>query len=551
MKCLFCAGVVSSFMMMALPSHAAGEDRSFDGTGNNLVHPLMGSAGTNLMRMTVSAYADGLSGMAGPMRPNPRDVSNAVVAQGSLTPNSRGMSDMVWQWGQFLDHDLDLTPLGAETADFSTSPGDPVFHGATLQFSRSVYDPSTGTSNAREQPNVLTSFLDGSMIYGSDAGRAAALRAGSGGRLAVTPSPLGDLMPYNTAGLPNGTAPGANPADFFLAGDVRSNEQTGLTAMHTLWVREHNRWADQIAAANPGLSDTQVYQAARKVVGAEIQKITYEDWIPALLGSGAMPSYSGYKPDVDPSVATEFSTAAFRIGHTMLSPTLARLDNAGNVIAQGNLPLRDAFFDPHSLVDGGGLDPILKGLASQSAQEIDAHIVDDVRNFLFGPFGPPGATGFDLASLNIQRGRDHGICDYNAMRVGLGLPAAGSFADVTSDPVLRAALESVYPDVNSIDPWVGMLAEDHLPGSSVGELMSRVILDQFVRVRDGDRFFYLNDPQITPYLALIESTTLGDIIGLNTGVTTLQANVFFVPTPSGALALGLASWCGLARRRRA
>lgn len=539
---------LSGCCVLACAAAALAEVRTFDGTGNNLANPLWGSAGSNLLRLSLPAYADGLSALAGPTRPNPRDISNAVIAQVTMAPNARGMSDWIWQWGQFIDHDLDLTPLGTETANIPTQPSDPIFAGATLGFSRSVFDPTTGTVNPRQQPNVITSYIDGSMIYGSDTVRANALRSFSGGRLAVTPSAFGDLMPYNTAGLPNGTRPGANPADFFLAGDPRSNEQTGLTAVHTLFVREHNRWADRLALENPSWTDEDIFQTARKIVGAEVAKITYNDWLPALLGPGAVPAYTGYNPNIDAGVATEFSTAIFRIGHTMLSPTLARMNDDESVIPQGNLPLRDAFFDHNSLINGGGLEPILKGLASQAAQEIDTQIVDDVRNFLFGPFGPPGAVGFDLAVLNIQRGRDHGLCDYNALRVAVGLPAKTSFADITSDAAVQAALASVYADVNSIDPWVGMLAEDHVPGGSVGELARLVILDQFVRARDGDRFFYLNDPDLTPYLDEIESITLRDIIQFNTGLTSLQENVFFVPAPVGVLAL--AGLIGSASRRR-
>jgi hypothetical protein len=540
-------GLVALVLLSGSGSSLA-ENRTFDGSGNNIASPAFGAAGTNLLRLSIPAYSDGLSAMAGASRPNPRDISNAVVAQGGSILNSRGMSDLVWQWGQFIDHDLSLTSAGAtESAPIPTSPGDPGFVGTPIGFTRSIYDATTGTTNARQQPNEISAFIDGSMVYGSDSGRATTLRTLSGGRLLTTAHASGDLMPYNTFGLPNGSAPGSDPTTFFVGGDVRVNEQAGLASMHTLWVREHNRWADQIAKANPGMSDEDVYQTARKIVGAEIQKITYSDWLPSLLGAGSLPAYAGYNSTVDAGIATEFSTAAFRIGHTLLSPTLLRLNNDGSVIPQGNLPLQSAFFDPTLIPGAGGIDPILKGLASQAAQEIDTKIVDDVRNFLFGP---PGAGGFDLAVLNIQRGRDHGICDYNTLRVDMGLTAAASFADISSDVAVQAALASVYPDVNSIDPWVGMLAEDHLPGGSVGELMSLIILDQFERTRDGDRFFYLNDPELAPYLALIDSTTLGDVIEFNTGIDTLQADVFFVPTPA-AFALLVPSAVLIARRRRA
>jgi hypothetical protein len=207
----------------------------------------------------------------------------------------------------------------------------------------------------------------------------------------------------------------------------------------------------------------------------------------------------------------------------MLSPELLRLDANGATAAEGNLPLREAFFNPAEIIDNG-IDSILRGMAAQQAQEIDAHIVDDVRNFLFGP---PGAGGFDLASLNMQRGRDHGLPDYNTVRMALGLAPATSFADITSDPALQGALSDAYKgDVNNIDVWVGGLAENHVAGASVGELIRTVLVDQFTRLREADRFWYQRIFRGRK-LRTIENTTLADVIERNTHVAGLQANVFF------------------------
>src|SRR6202011_2516467 len=101
----------------------------------------------------------------------------------------------------------------------------------------------------------------------------------------------------------------------FLTGDVRGNENVLLVSIETLFVREHNRLADQFAAEHPEWTDEQLYQAARQVVGAEIESITYNEFLPALLGPGALPAYVGYDPSINPGIANEFSTAAFRVGH--------------------------------------------------------------------------------------------------------------------------------------------------------------------------------------------------------------------------------------------
>jgi hypothetical protein len=155
--------------------------------------------------------------------------------------------------------------------------------------------------------------------------------------------------------------------------------------------------------------------------------------------------------------------------------------------------------------------------------EVDTEMVEGVRNFLFGP---PGAGGLDLASLNIQRGRDHGLADYNDTREAIGLPRFTSFAEITSDATLQAKLESLYGSVDDVDLWVGGLAEDHVRGSSVGETFQTIIVDQFERLRDGDRFWYQNQFS-GRQLVQLQKTSLSDVIERNTDLTSIQKNAFF------------------------
>ncbi len=532
-------------ILLLISSVARGENRSIDGLGNNLSNPTWGAAGTNLSRMAAPAYDDGISTPRGSsfVLPNPRDVSNVVVAQATSLPNSHSMTSWVFQWGQFIDHDLDLTGAAtpAESFNIPIPAGDPIFDPANtgtqvMSFKRSNYDPTTGSSlaNPRQQVNQITSYLDGSNVYGSDGARAAALRTLSGGRLKTS---AGDLLPLNTLGLNNDTGGPADPTQFYVAGDIRVNEQVGLTAVHTLFMREHNRLADEIAAANPGWNDEQIYQRARKLVGAEIQAITYQEFLPALLGSIAPSVNSVYDPGLNASILNEFSTALFRVGHTMLPPSLMRMQNDGSEAPGGPMPLRDAFFLPQNLSATSELEYHLKGLASVVQQDIDMHMVDDVRNFLFGV---PIPGGFDLASLNIQRGRDHGLPDYNAMRIAFGLAPKLTFSDISSDPTLQAGLQSLYGTVDKIDAWVGALSEDHLVGYQVGELIAVGLVEQFTRTRDGDRFWFTRDEELSGDLAWLTSMKLSDIIRLNTGITNLQDQVFFMAVPEpGSLALAL------------
>jgi len=173
-----------------------------------------------------------------------------------------------------LDHDIDLTPGSADfgIADIPIPEGDDIFRSAgctAMIFSRSMF---VGSPQQRNQVNVITSFIDASAVYGSDEVRADILRTKMDGLLKTSSD--GRMLPFNTEGLENAGGDGRD--DLFLAGDVRANEQAGLTAMHTLFVREHNRLATAIARRfkrDEGTMgeeeyDEKVYQLARKLVGA-------------------------------------------------------------------------------------------------------------------------------------------------------------------------------------------------------------------------------------------------------------------------------------------
>jgi hypothetical protein len=365
----------------------------------------------------------------------------------------------------------------------------------------------------------ISTFIDASMVYGSDTTRANALRTFSGGLLKTS---AGNLPPLNTAGLENANDAHIFPdSSMFLAGDIRANENLELTSLQTLFLREHNQLASAISVANPKMTDEQIYQRARRLVMAEVQVITYQEFLPAMLGDRALRPYQGYRPDVNPGLATEFSTAGFRVGHTLINDDIQFLDNEG-VEAREGLALAFAFFNPGPLKESGP-DGLLKYLATDNTQEVDPQLVEGLRNFLFGP---PGAGGLDLASINIQRGRDHGLPDYNTVRVAYGLPRVTSMAQVTSDVGLQSKLLSLYGSVDSMDLWVAGLAEDHLAGSSVGPTFQKIIAHQFERTRDGDANWYERSFS-GRQLAALRATKLSDIIRRNTSLTKIQDNVFF------------------------
>ena len=494
------------------PTVTISDIRPIDGTASNPDQPDWGSASQVLLRLADVSYADGIGELANSL-PNPREISNAVAQQTGDVTNSFGLSDMFWAWGQFIDHDLDLTEAGeSEYVPIDVPTGDPFFDPAgtgeaVIPFTRVDPADGSGETDPRAYYNEITAFLDASMVYGSDPETAAALRDGSGKLLLSD-----DNLVIETGG------------GSVLAGDIRAGENVALTSLHTLFAREHNRLVDEFAQIDPDLSSEELFQAARQRVEAQIQAITFNEFLPALLGKDAIPRYDGYDPDVNPGIAVEFSTAAFRFGHSLISSEIQRLNEDGTVIDAGNLALTEAFFSPEEIAANGGIEPILRGIADSTAQELDTMVVEDIRSFLFGQ---PGSGGLDLASINIQRGRDMGVASYNDLREAVGLDRAEAFSDITSDATIALRLEELYGSVDQVDAWIGGLAEDPHGNGVIGETFGTIILDQFLRIRDGDPYWSQNSELAKDEIRDLWDTTLADVIEANSDIGSIQDNVLF------------------------
>lgn len=543
----------------AMPSATPVTVEPINGVGNNTKNSTWGSAGSDLLRESPVAYANGINSPSLPNDPSARVVSDVLNNQ-SATPGTNNdvqtvdqnsLSDFGYVWGQFIDHDMSLTPTNPNsTLTITADPNDPSQMG-NQTFARSVTDPATGTSvnNPAQDINAVTSYLDLSQVYGSSAAIADALRTHEGGQMKTSP---GNMLPYDNStyftpaqlGIINmaNDAQAVPTQNLFVTGDVRGNENVELTALQTLFVRNHNLIASELQQSHPTWTDEQLYQEARKLNIAEYQQITYNWYLPDLLGQNAMPAYRGYNPNVDPAIATEFSTIAFRFGHSLLSSNIERQGNNGQDVlpndpAGAAISLSTDFFDPNVLNPQGVVDPltghistdigaILKGDADGNSQADDLKTIGAVRNLLFGNGGLTD-NGLDLIARDVERARDDGIGSYNQVRQAYGLPPVTSFAQITSNVAVQQQLKQVYGNVNNIDPFEGGLAEDHVAGSDMGPLFTRILVDQFTRLRDGDRFFYLNQ-SFTPEEQKIiqQGNTLAKVIEANTNITNLQADVF-------------------------
>ncbi len=529
--------LASTVAMFMATQGFAQSNRTIDGYNNNLINKEWGSAGVNQLHPGAVGFADGISEPAGPNLPNPRFISNSLFMQNTLANDPRGLSAYCWVWGQFIDHDVTLVKdHPAEGLSIPIPAGDVFFDPAgtgtaSIPIKRSGYDPlsGTGTDNPRQFVNSISAYIDASAVYGSDEQRAVWLRTFSDGKLKVS---AGNLMPWNTTtgeyDAPiDATAPEmAMPLPFvqkwFVSGDVRANENPFLTSMHTLFVREHNRLCDVVKAEHPSWTEEQIYQHARKLVGGQLQAIVYEEWLP-MMGIH-LPPYGTYSLATNAGIMNVFSAAAYRYGHTTINSILVRMDNDGNYMPQGDILLRDAFFNPGATTAVGGIEPYLIGMATVVQQDFDCKVVDDLRNFLFGA---PGAGGMDLTAINIERGRERGLPDYNTVRAEFGLEPVPGFSQMSSDPLMNQTMEFIYGDINKIDPWVGMLSENHMPNALYGETAKTIIEQQFLALRDGDRYYYENDPFISlEEKQWIKATKLADVIRRNTPVTIVQDEIF-------------------------
>jgi peroxidase len=486
--------------------------RSIDGSNNNRADPTLNQANTDFARVGPANFADGFNEMT--TGPNPRTISNIVVAQedaGEDGPhltddNGIALSGMMYAWGQFIDHDLDLQKSDT-TKDISIPipAGDPLLSGS-IPLTRVAIDPETGVPGKPATAiNTVTGWLDGSQIYGSDAATAASLRTADG-HMKMSE---GDNLPIVDG--PQGPA--------FAAGDVRAQENPDLTALQVLFVREHNYQVDRLQEEHPRWSGDRLYETAKAITTAEMVNITYSEFLPHLLGEDAIERYRGYDPTVDPRITEEFAGAAYRFGHSIVSDEISAISNLGEFTSEQTLA--ESFFEAPETFAATGADGLLRHLSGDLANPLDAQIVDGLRNFLFDP-----PDGMDLAAINIQRGHDLGLGTLNQTREALGLAPYTSFDQLSSDPETAAAFEKAYGSIDAVDLWAGGLAEDHTEGAVIGPTFGRIIGDQFTALRDGDRYYFENQKFDRETMREIESTTLSDLILRDTDTTAMQADAF-------------------------
>lgn len=390
----------------------------------------------------------------------------------------------------------------------------------------------------REQVNQINSYLDASMIYGNNKHKSDELRSFRQGQLKTTND---GLPPQTSTGKEASSCKGAQSGrGCFLCGDSRANENMGLTSLHTLFLRVHNRLAVSLSTVNPLWSDDIIYHEARRIVNAILQHITYNEFLPLLLGaSRANFGIYRYDPTVDATISNEFATAAYRFGHTLVNGFVRRFDAQHQMIDE--IPLSRVIFRPSEAYNQqmGGLDTLLLGFLLTPAAKFDAMFSDVLQNHLFEaeqPVRTVQTKRFDLSAININRGRDHGLPTYNSMRQFCGLRRVSSFNDLrdTMEPSTVEKLSSVYAHVDDIDLYIGGIAERSLPDGIVGPTFACIIARQFNNLRRGDRFFYESQDSSIAFsseqLNQIRRVTFSNILCEDIqGIREIQSNPFKLP----------------------
>nr|XP_033336316.1 uncharacterized protein LOC117226264 [Megalopta genalis] len=516
-------------------------------------------------------YGDGVQSVRksidGSPLPSARDVTRIIHEDRDVPLAS--ITHMLMQWGQFVDHDLTATGQsrgfngsipqcclnfgkGFQPAEFmhpeclpiSVSAEDSFFGPLgvkCLEFLRSGPAPREDCKfGPREQLSQVTSYVDASTVYSSNAFQTDTLRLFRNGLLQYGKiQSQRPVLPKQDSDL---CLRGSLSTRCFRAGDGRLGEQPALTSLHVVFLRLHNRIATKLAALNPQWSDEKLFQESRRIVGAVVQHITYREFLPIVLGPDVMKIfdlgvlkkgyYTGYDPSVNPTVANEFSAAAYRFGHSLVQRSFVRFDGNHRPLLN-NVTIHREFSNPANLETAGSVDRLLLGLINQPSQKRDEHISDELTNHLFQT--PKFPFGMDLASINIQRGRDHGIPPYVQWREPCGLSSIKSFEDLqrAMPPEAAAKFRLVYKFVEDIDLFTAGLAEKSVSGGLVGPTLACIIGQQFSNLRKGDRFWYENpdrENSFTPgQLQQIRRVSLAQVLcGTMDEIETIQPFVFLI-----------------------
>lgn len=500
--------------------------RTYEGICNNKKYPHWGAANTPFRRALNPDYCDGVSAPRcakdSSKLPSARDVSVTIHRPSYFT--DKHFTVMLAVWGQFLDHDITATassqglegspieccsssqPLHPECFPVELAKGDPYFdefNVTCMNFIRSMPAP-TNRLGPRQQLNQASGFIDGSVVYGSTEDKVRELRSFKDGKLDMYVTPDNrTLMPVNREPNDgcNEEVENSKGRYCFASGDARANENLHLTSLHLLFARHHNFLAEGLRAVNPHWDDETLFQEARRILGAQMQHITYNEFLSVVVGKeaseklGILSTPDGlaedtYDEKLNPSLANEFAAAAFRFAHTLL-PGLMKFAKEQES-SEESIELHQILFNPYSLYNPNGFDNALRSALNTSLEKSDPFFTKELTQKLFVHDASPQLCGLDLVSLNIQRGRDHGLNGYPEWRKHCHLSPVNTWEEMEKivDPISFKRIHEIYKTPQDVDIYTGGLAEYPVKGGIIGPLLTCIVSDQFMRIKRGDSFWY-------------------------------------------------------------
>ncbi|KNC97817.1 uncharacterized protein SPPG_06812 [Spizellomyces punctatus DAOM BR117] len=480
----------------------AQEFRSIDGTGNNADNKAFGSVNSTFARTLGGYNANALtSGL-----PDARAISNALAGVVAPIVSPRNITELFTYWGEFMATDLSHIIRSSKPTNATfTLPANGPLPPAPANESFTFGATDSTNSAPPDQINHATAFLDASNIYGTDPAVLASLRA-PGGKLALRSDRL-PLVVNGTNDIRTQTVRinGGLPLDVFGFGLVNGNTSPMLQCLYIIFMREHNRYVDELVRNGTKANDEQLFQLGRQHVIALIQHISYYEYIPVLFGANLLTN-PAYNRALDPAMEALFSTVAFRYGHMEVTSTQIMLKDGKPT----EFNLVDVFYNIQPVLQHG-IFPFFAGMTKRSQLIPKLYVVPELRNVLFGN------RPMDLFAIDIQRSREFGSPLYNDARRALGLAPAVDFTDVTKNQAIASTLRTLYAgDINKLDAIVGGLAEDHSPSNNIGDLFTKILIYQFTKTRDGDRFWFENDGVLTKeHLDEVRHTYFRDVIARN------------------------------------
>ncbi|XP_047529182.1 uncharacterized protein LOC125065554 isoform X2 [Vanessa atalanta] len=390
--------------------------RSASGECNNVRHRPWGRRGDVFLRLLPPNYADSIyQPLAPPRVPEPA-LAIQAVSQLALPVEHDYVTSMLAAWGQFLMDDL-----------IATNNGNKKCEGSHCEYVRSA--PTRNIDNCgyeyRDQMNLATSVLDGSALYGSSEKELRSLRLYDAGKMDV-------------------------------ASCRKCNDGSPTAPLYKTLLAEHNRIAGELYSMNPFWEDNALFLEARRAIAAVIQHITYNEFLPVLLGEVGMAK-----------AELKLTSLGFWRGYSS--------SNRAGAYAElvSVAPIFDAMMNEKLINTTVTLNDLVKTSAHQVSR-----------------FTPS-------AQWHLNRARDHGVPSYlKVLRMCDPMANIKSYADFEKlgfDRTHQEMMADMYRNADDIELMMAGAMEKPASGAVIGSTLACVLAMQFANLKKSDRFWYEND----------------------------------------------------------